>query len=293
MSPKFLVVVLIAVTTGLGVSFAGGQGGASLGNLQVMVWCAILAFVINWIAYIPANAKQTERFYDLTGSITYVSVIGFALVFSDKVDTRGVLAAIMVVVWAVRLGSFLVIRIVQDGKDDRFDEIKIKPLRFLSAWTLQALWVVLTAACALVIITSDYSKPIGVLGAVGLIVWIIGFIIEVIADAQKRAFRKNEDNTGKFINTGLWAWSRHPNYFGEITLWIGMALFALPILSGWQYLTLVSPLFVILLLTKVSGIPTLKGKADARWGDNPEYQAYIKNTSLLLPLPPRTTKEGS
>jgi len=287
MNPKFLIVVLIAVLIGLAVSYAGGQGGAVYMGLPVMVCCALLAFAINWIAYIPANIKQTEHFYDLTGSITYLSVIGFAVVFSGDLDTRGLLAAIMVLVWAIRLGSFLVLRIRQDGKDDRFDEIKTKPLRFLSAWTLQGLWVILTAACALVIITSSSSKAIGLIGAIGIIIWIVGFIIEVIADAQKRAFRRNKNNAGRFINTGLWSWSRHPNYFGEIMLWVGMAVFALPILSAWQYLTLVSPIFVYLLLTKVSGIPMLRAKSDARWGEEAEYQRYIKTTSKLLPLPPR------
>ena len=288
MNPKFLIVVLIAVLIGLAVSYAGGQGGAVYMGLPVMVCCALLAFAINWIAYIPANIKQTEHFYDLTGSITYISVIGFAVVFSGDLDTRGLLAAIMVLVWAIRLGSFLVLRIRQDGKDDRFDEIKTNPLRFLSAWTLQGLWVILTAACALVIITSSSSKAIGLIGAIGIIIWIVGFIIEVIADAQKRAFRRNKNNAGRFINTGLWSWSRHPNYFGEIMLWVGMAVFALPILSAWQYLTLVSPLFVYLLLTKVSGIPMLRAKSDARWGEEAEYQHYIKTTSKLLPLPPRS-----
>ena len=287
MNPKFLVSILIAVALGLGVALAGGQGAASLLGIPVFVFAALLAFAINWIAFIPANAKQTEHFYDLTGSLTYVSVIVFALLFSAKLDARSVLAAIMVLVWAIRLGSFLVIRIRQDGKDDRFDEIKTNPSRFFVAWTIQGLWVILTAACALAIITTETTKPIGLLGALGLILWIVGFILEVVADAQKRAFRRNKDNAGKFINTGLWAWSRHPNYFGEITLWIGMALLALPVLSGWQYLTIVSPVFVYLLLTKISGIPMLRTKSDARWGEQAEYQAYIRNTSLLLPLPPK------
>ena len=286
---RFLIVVIVSLLFGLGVSLATGLGGAVLAGLPVTVCCAMLAFGINWLAFIPASIKQTEHFYDLTGSLTYLSVIGFALVFSPRLDTRALLAATMVFVWAIRLGSFLVIRIRQDGKDDRFDEIKTKPLRFFSAWTLQALWVILTAACALLIITSDTNKSIGIIGTVGLILWIAGFIVEVVADAQKRKFRKNTDNRGKFINTGLWAWSRHPNYFGEITLWLGMALLALPIMTGWQYIALVSPVFVYLLLAKISGIPMLRAKADARWGTQTEYQNYINNTSLLLPLPPKTS----
>lgn len=291
MNAKFLVAVFVAVAVGLGVSYAGGQGGTNLASLPVMVCCAMLAFVINWIAFIPANIKQTEHFYDLIGSITYLSVIVFAMVFSGQLEPRAMLAAVMVAVWAIRLGSFLVLRIKQDGKDDRFDEIKRNPWRFFSAWTIQALWVVLTAACALAIITSETTKPIGLVGAIGIIVWIVGFMIEVIADAQKRAFRKNPGNAGRFINVGLWSWSRHPNYFGEITLWIGMALLALPILSGWQHVVLISPVFVYLLLTKISGIPMLRAKSDKRWGEELAYQDYINNTSMLMPLPPKSTSQ--
>ena len=193
----------------------------------------------------------------------------------------------MVVVWALRLGTFLFIRINQDGHDDRFDDIKVNPGRFFIAWTIQALWVLMTAACAIAIITGGSDKPLGLIGFIGLGLWLLGFVIEIIADAQKRAFRKEPTNQGKFINTGLWAWSRHPNYFGEITLWLGMAILALPVLSGFQWVTMISPVFVFLLLTKVSGIPTLTKKSKQRWGNDPEYQAYLANTSLLIPMPPK------
>jgi len=206
---------------------------------------------------------------------------------SGELDTRSMLAAAMVVIWAVRLGSFLFIRINQDGHDDRFDQIKINPLRFFTAWTIQGLWALLTAACALAIITSTTKSELGLVGSIGAVVWVVGFLLEVIADRQKRIFRKDPANKGRFINTGLWSWSRHPNYFGEMVIWIGMAIMALPILQGWQYVCLISPVFVILLLTKVSGIPLLQKKGQEKWGDDPAYQAYLSNTSLLIPLPPK------
>ncbi len=118
-------------------------------------------------------------------------------------------------------------------------------------------------------------------------VWLVGFGIEVAADDQKRAFRADPANRGRFITTGLWAWSRHPNYFGEITLWVGVALVALPALSGWQHLTLVSPLFVGLLLTRVSGVPLLEARGQATWGDDPEYRDYVARTPVLVLRPPR------
>ncbi len=288
MNAKLLLIIIIVVSIGLLVSLAGGSGGTQLGNLSVFVWCGLIAYAINWLAYLPANAKQTEHFYDLTGSLTYISIISFAVFASGSLDIRAFLAALMVLIWAVRLGSFLFKRIRQDGKDDRFDEIKVKPIRFLLAWTIQGLWAILTAACALAIITSNNSQPIGMIGSLGILIWLIGFLFEAIADAQKRAFKRAPENQGRFITTGLWAWCRHPNYFGEITLWTGMAILAIPILQGWQYLTLISPVFVFLLLTRVSGIPLLKKKSDARWGAQAAYQEYIENTPALFPRPPKS-----
>ena len=193
----------------------------------------------------------------------------------------------MVVVWASRLGAFLFRRVKRDGRDGRFDTIKTDPLRFFMTWTLQGLWVLLTLACALAIITGTEREPFGVLAVVGTVIWGIGFAIEVVADRQKSAFRRDSSNEGRFITTGLWAWSRHPNYFGEITLWVGIAVIAVPVLSGWRWVTLVSPLFVIVLLTRVSGVPMLEARAKQRWGDEDAFQAYTATTPVLIPRPPR------
>ena len=149
-------------------------------------------------------------------------------------------------------------------------------------WTLQGLWVFLTLSCALAAITSIERAPLGPLAAIGTVLWLAGFAIEVVADRQKRAFRE-QAGSGQFINTGLWARSRHPNYFGEILLWCGVALLALPALGGWQFATLISPLFVYVLLTRVSGIPLLEKKSDKKWGGQPEYEAYKASTPVLVP----------
>jgi len=280
---KRLLVIFVVLLIGAAVSLAGGDGGVKIGTISLFAICGIIAFLVNWIAFIPANAAQTEHYYDLTGSVTYLSVIAV----TPELSVRAKLAAIMVTVWTLRLGIFLFRRINQAGQDDRFDAIKTNPLRFFIAWTLQGLWVLLTAACALAIITGGSATPIGMVGAIGILMWLIGFIIEMVADAQKSAFKRDPDNKGKFINVGLWSWSRHPNYFGEILLWTGMAVFALPVLSGWQWVTLVSPVFVAMLLIRVSGIPMLAAKGQKKWGDNADYQAYIANTSLLFPKPPK------
>lgn len=284
---KSLIALLIILFIGAGVGWAGSDYGAVYRGCSVFMMCALLAFGINWLVFLPSNMAQTEKYYDLTGSLTYLSIIVTAVTLSGDLDTRSTLAAAMVVIWAVRLGSFLFIRISQDGHDDRFDEIKINPLRFFTAWTIQGLWALLTAACALVIITSTHRLELGLVGKIGACIWVIGFLLEVIADRQKRTFRNNPENKGRFINVGLWSWSRHPNYFGEMVIWFGMAVMAFPILQGWQFVCLISPIFVILLLTKVSGIPLLQKKGQDKWGDEPAYKAYIASTSLLFPLPPK------
>jgi len=276
---------LAAVLIGLAVAFAGSQGGASAFGLPVFASMAGLAFLIQWLAFIPAYLMQTERFFDLTGSLTYISVTIIALVLIPKVDGRSILLASLVVIWAARLGFFLFRRIQREGKDARFDELKPSLLRFLNTWTLQGLWVTFTLSAALAAITSNKREALGWFALIGLLIWAFGFVIESVADAQKNRFRADPENKGRFINTGLWARSRHPNYFGEILLWIGVAVITLPNLQGWQWVTLISPVFVALLITLISGVPMLEKRADEKWGGQEAYEAYKERTPVLIPRP--------
>jgi steroid 5-alpha reductase family enzyme len=284
-----LIVFPILIVVGVLVALAGSQGGAKLAGIPLFALSVGVAFLIQWLAFIPAYSFQTEKFFDLTGSITYVVVTAFALAFSKDLDTRSILLAALVILWAIRLGTFLFGRIRKAGKDDRFDEIKPSFIRFLNVWTIQALWITFTAAAALVAITSATRKGLDAFAVIGLLVWIVGFVFEVVADSQKSRFNADPANKGKFIRTGLWSLSRHPNYFGEIMLWIGVAIIALPVLHGWQWVALISPLFVTLLLTRVSGVPLLEKKADKKWGGQADYEAYKKNTPVLIP---RLSKSG-
>ena len=184
------------------VALAGSDGSVTTGGIAVFAVGAAIAYVINWIVFIPSSRAKTEKYYDLTGSITYLSVIGAALVLSSDLDVRAGIAAAMVAVWALRLGTFLFRRVRRDGKDGRFDEIKLDPLRFFMAWTLQGLWVLLTVACALAIVTAADRKDIEWVAVVGIVVWLAGFAIEVVADRQKSAFRRDPSNDGRFITTG-------------------------------------------------------------------------------------------
>ena len=268
-------------------ALAGGDGGQRLGTVPAFWIAGLLAFAVQWLAFVPAYLRQTEHFFDLTGSLTFISLALFGLWVGG--DARSLLLAVLVVLWAVRLGSFLFTRVRQSGADRRFDRIKPDFWRFLMTWTLQGLWVFVTLGPALAAMTGTRQVPLGAVATLGVAVWLTGFVIETVADAQKRHFRSVPGNEHRFISSGLWAWSRHPNYFGEILLWCGVALISLPVLAGWQWVTLISPLFVYLLLTRISGIRMLERQAEKRWGDDPDYQTYLRRTSRLLPLPPRST----
>lgn len=273
----------IIILLGAGIAWAGSQGGATAFGMSVFALVVGLAFLIQWLAFIPAYLLRTEKFFDIVGSLTYVSVTVLAVVLTPQRDGRSFLLMALVVIWAARLGLFLFRRVHKAGKDARFDEIKKSFSRFLMTWSLQGLWVTFTAAAGLAAITGATRQSLSWVELLGLLLWLIGFGLEVLADRQKSSFREDPANKGKFIQTGLWAWSRHPNYFGEIVLWIGVAIIALPVLRGWQLVTLISPLFVTLLLTRVSGIPMLEQRADEKWGGQAEYEAYKKNTPSLIP----------
>jgi len=283
---KALVVIVIALGVAGAVAVGAGTGGVAFSGAPLMAWLAALAFAINWLAFVPAFLRRTERFYDLVGSATFVTTTIAALLLSGHHDARALVPAGLVLVWALRLGTFLFKRVHEDGGDGRFDDIKQSAPRFLIAWTLQALWVFLTASAAFASITSTTRPAVDAGFVVGLLLWLAGFVVEVVADRQKRAFKRDPQRP-RFIQTGLWAWSRHPNYFGEILLWTGMLVLASATLSGPAWVVVLSPLFVTLLLTKVSGIPLLEARADARFGDDVDYQRYKARTPVLIPRPPR------
>ncbi|WP_407874648.1 DUF1295 domain-containing protein [Qipengyuania nanhaisediminis] len=287
---SYAVVAVVTVIVLVFGWFAGANSVDVLG-VPALFACAVLALAVNWLAFIPAAAARSDKYYDSVGALTYLSVTALAvyaaLEATGSLDLRGWVIAAMVVIWCTRLGTFLYIRIkAKGGTDSRFEKIKTSPARFLVAWTLQALWVVLTASAALAAITVTERADIGAFFWVGAAIWLLGIGIEAAADAQKSRFKADPANKGKFIDVGLWNWSRHPNYFGEITLWTGILVMAIPVLSGLSWLVVISPIFVALLLTKISGINLQEAQAKERWGDDPAYQRYRAKTPALIPIPP-------
>ena len=267
---------------------AGSQGSVSFGGYPLFALCGSIGFALHWAVFVPSYAFKTEHYFDLTGSLSYITTVVAAIVFNPSLDLRDLIICAMITVWALRLGSFLFWRIKKDGQDKRFIVMKTKFTWFLMTWTIGGLWVLVTMAAGLAALTSNITAELGLISYLGIALWLFGFVVEVTADNQKTEFRKNPDNRNRFITTGVWSWSQHANYFGEITLWFGLALVALPVLSGWQLATLISPVFVYFLLTKVSGIPLLDRLAKQKWGTDSAYLSYTQATSKLLLWPPKT-----
>ena len=277
---KAIVNLLISlVVFFIAISIAAATG------IENVLRVVILAFLIQWVAYIPAYVFQTEKFYDLTGSLTYLSVTWYALILASgdfaSANVTNIVIVLLISLWALRLGSFLFMRIHKDGEDKRFRTIKPSATQFFMTWTLQGLWVSLCSMCALTAISSDSGVVVNALFYFGLGLFIFGFSVEIIADNQKSKFRSLPENRDKFIASGLWAKSRHPNYFGEIVLWTGIAVMSFSSLEGWQYLTLISPIFTYILLVYVSGVRMLEARADKKWGDDEDYIKYKSETPVL------------
>ena len=271
---KNILISIFAFSIAYGVAYATG--------IELVKNAVAIAFLIQWTLFIPAYLMQTEKFYDLAGSITYISIISYVYCQSSEFNIASLILSLFIIVWAIRLGSFLFFRIKKAGEDKRFRDIKPSPTRFFMTWTLQGTWVSLCSACAITAISTTEGIILNEIFVLGDFSFIIGFLIEVVADNQKTKFRSIPENKDKFITTGLWSYSRHPNYLGEITLWLGVALMSFSSLEGLQLITLVSPIFTYLLLVYVSGVRLLEASGNKKWGHLSSYQEYKKNTPTLF-----------
>ena len=258
---------------------------AFLTEISLVKSAVLFAFIIQWALFVPAFLFKTEKFYDISGSFTYISIISY--VYYQSYLLKGFNLGNLILVffigfWAVRLGSFLFLRIHKAGEDKRFRLIKRSPTQFFMTWTLQGMWVSLCSACALTAMASDQGLIINNWFYIGSFLFLFGLAIEIIADYQKTIFRKDEKNKDNFIKTGLWALSRHPNYLGEIILWLGISVISFSSLSDWQYITLISPIFTYLLLVHISGVRILESNGKKKWGHLKNYNEYIDKTPMLL-----------
>ena len=265
------------------LSFLGSNIESSIQTINSFSFLLVLSVVIQIIFFIPSFILKTEKLYDLIGSTTYVIVTSIAYVSVDNKTTTDTLLFLFIIIWATRLGTYLFRRIQRDSEDVRFEKAKRNFFWFLQYWMGQALWVSITSCAAVIAILKPESSSLNIYNYIGIIIWIFGFSIEVISDLQKNKFKKSQNTNETFISTGLWSKSRHPNYFGEITLWSGIYIISLSSFSGIDYLSIISPIFVFILLTRMSGINMLEKIADDRYKHLDEYLEYKENTPKLIP----------
>ena len=275
-----ITVCLICISL---INVAGQNIEIEIRGMNAFTFILIIAVLLQVIFFIPSFLLKTEKYYDIVGSLTYIITISIAYFSVENKTMIDSIIYFYVMVWASRLGIYLFRRVRNDGKDIRFEKAKRHFFWFLQYWMGQALWVSLTACAAIIAILSPEDNTLPVFAMIGMALWLSGFAIESISDYQKRVFRKENNPSESFIHTGLWARSRHPNYFGEITLWTGIAVIALNTLTGIEYITLISPVFVYILLTRMSGINLLERIADERYGHLEEYQRYKSTTPVLIP----------
>lgn len=273
-----IVISLIAFSLSYLLAYSTG--------LSLVQDTVLIVFAIQWVLFIPAYLFRTEKFFDLAGSVTYIFAVSFVFYKSNddllSYDIGSLILSIVIIFWALRLGSFLFLRIKKAGEDKRFKEIKTSPTRFFMTWSLQGMWVSLCSACALTALANPNGIQTNLLFYFGLFIFLSGFILEIIADTQKSKFRSNTKNKNLFINTGLWSFSRHPNYLGEIILWLGISIMSISALNEWQYVTLISPVFTYVLLVYISGVRLLEESGKEKWGHLEDYKKYLKNTPSLL-----------
>lgn len=282
-----VLIIILTILIPSSLSLLISDNSISINGYPVLLYCVLISFTIHLIIFIPSAIMKNEKFYDFTGMIAYLSIIIFAIqqkyIQIHSIDIYSLVLSLLISIWTLRLGIFLFYRVLKVGEDIRFKDVKNNALQFFVWFSISSLWVSLTTMAAMNVITSkNYNQDLTLL-YIGTIIWIIGFLFEIISDYQKIKFKNNALNKNKFIDSGLWSISRHPNYFGEIILWIGVYIITLPSTSGLEYLGIISPLFVIVLLNKVSGINLLEASADEKWGSSKEYQKYKKITPKLIP----------
>jgi steroid 5-alpha reductase family enzyme len=248
---------------------------------------ALLALGIQVVFFFFAALFKTDKVTDLSYSLSFILLAVLLLTGRKNIFPLQLLLAAMIVLWGLRLGGYLLVRILHMKRDARFDGIRENLFKFAAFWFFQAVTVWVVMLPSILFLSLSRAPRLNAAVIIGALIWLAGLIIESAADAQKYRFRVNEANKGRWIEHGLWRWSRHPNFFGEILCWTGLFVLIAPSLEGWMWVGLAGPLFITVILLFFSGIPTVEKRSEASYGSNPDYRRYKESTSLLVPRPPR------
>lgn len=252
---------------------------------NLIVQTLFISFIIQIVFFIYAAWFKTDKVTDLSYGLTFVLLAISSLLINKTYLTYQIIVTLMVLIWGVRISTYLFIRILKTKRDKRFDGIRENFWKFAQFWFFQALAVWMISLPGTYLFSLNNILPINFVMGLGIFIWFFGILIETIADIQKFNFKNNKKNDGKWIQSGIWKYSRHPNYFGEMLCWWGIFVFSMPFQSGISWLTVLGPIFISFILLFVSGIPTLEKKYSEIYKNNSEYQDYKKRTSLLVPLP--------
>ncbi|XP_010274704.1 PREDICTED: uncharacterized protein LOC104609951 isoform X1 [Nelumbo nucifera] len=247
---------------------------------------ALVTVGYQFFFFVITALLKFDKVTDFAGSTNFIILSVLTLILKGSWHFRQVVLTLLVVIWGLRLGLFLLMRILQWGEDQRFDEMRSNLGKLAVFWIFQAVWVWTVSLPVTVVNASDRDPSLQAEDIIGWIIWSVGFTAEATSDQQKLSFKNSPNNRGKWCNIGLWRFSRHPNYFGEIFLWWGIFVASTPVLEGAEWLVILGPIFLTLLLFFVSGIPLLEESADKKYGNLAEYRMYKKTTSPLIPLPP-------
>jgi steroid 5-alpha reductase family enzyme len=245
----------------------------------------VVSLGIQAVFFAFAASLKTDKVTDLSYGLTFVTLAGWLLSRGDTGDATQLALAAMVILWGVRLAGYLFYRILSIGRDARFDGIREHFWPFFKFWLGQgiAVWVIMLPVTIWFSAPSRYTPWMSIGGTI----WALGLIMETVADAQKFAAKTRPGGNERWVDEGLWRYSRYPNYFGEMLCWWGVFLYVAPGLGAWNALGMLGPVSITVILLKVTGIPTLEKSAAKKWGSNPEYQAYLNRTRRLVPWPRR------
>ncbi len=247
----------------------------------MLIIIAIIGF-IHIAGFLYAFLRQSDQFTDVIYALSFALIAGYGLAMTGTPDAFHWILASMVFLWAVRLGIYLGIRIHRWGKDRRFDRWRKDWLRLARFWVLQFISIIVIGL-PVIFGMQDPDPALGFWQGFGMVVFLVGLLVETIADYQKFTFKQQDKNKGDFIHSGLWKYSRHPNYLGEWLVWTGIFLYCMTTLSGWQWIAVISPVWIFILLRYISGGNLLEASAKKKYGDRKEYQAYVERTGVFFP----------
>jgi steroid 5-alpha reductase family enzyme len=255
--------------------------------LGIAIIVPLVIFVYMTACFIFSQYLKRTDFVDIAWGFGFVMVSLITLLTSSNVNLFSLISTLFILIWGTRLSIHISKRFNNTKEDERYVKIKKEwknyhPLyEYIKIFLVQGILMYIISL-SISVINYIGSPDLNIFFYTGSIIWMLGFVFEAVSDKQLKDFIQNKKSKeNRIMDEGLWKYSRHPNYFGEITMWWG--IFIISISTGFWLLTLISPVTITYLIIKVSGIPLLEKKYD----DDPEFNKYKKKTSMIFPLPPK------